>query len=426
MGAFLRKYGTGTGADIYIPIIKRAVVDFALAADWTPAAGDVKVSKDGGAAANIGTLPTAVTMGNTAMWKFVFADAELQCKVLAITVADSATKAVEDQMLLVETYGHASAMYQPDLSAANLPANMTQILGTAPTEGGAGQLAGGFTKWFNVATPTGTINSIPDAVAGATGGLSIVGSAMTLTSAAVQAIWDALTSALTTIGSIGKLLADNINATISSRSSHSAADVWAAGTRTLTAFDEDATTLDLDATIRAAVGLASANLDTQLDAIPTAAENRAEMDSNSTKLADILTDTAEIGAAGAGLTNINLPDQSMNITGNITGNLSGSVGSVTAAVATTSNIKQNQALATFMFLMTDDTNHEPLTGLTVTCTRSIDGGAFGAGTLANVVEVSNGVYAVDFGSGDLNGKNIILRATAIGADDTFERIVTTP
>lgn len=45
---------------------------------------------------------------------------------------------------------------------------------------------------------------------------------------------------------------------------------------------------------------------------------------------DILVDTAEIGAAGAGLTNINLPDQAMNITGNITGNLSGSVGSLTA------------------------------------------------------------------------------------------------
>lgn len=50
-------------------------------------------------------------------------------------------------------------------------------------------------------------------------------------------------------------------------STHSAADVWAAGTRTLTSLDEDATTLDLDATIRAAVGLAAANLDTQLGAI---------------------------------------------------------------------------------------------------------------------------------------------------------------
>lgn len=41
---------------------------------------------------------------------------------------------------------------------------------------------------------------------------------------------------------------------------------------------------------------------------------------------------ARIGVAGAGLTAIDLPDQTMNITGNITGNLSGSVGSVTGAV----------------------------------------------------------------------------------------------
>ena len=37
--------------------------------------------------------------------------------------------------------------------------------------------------------------------------------------------------------------------------------------------------------VRTAVGLATANLDTQLGALPTAAENRAEMDSNSTQLA---------------------------------------------------------------------------------------------------------------------------------------------
>jgi hypothetical protein len=58
----------------------------------------------------------------------------------------------------------------------------------------------------------------------------------------------------------------------------------------------------------------------------------ATADSGAVYVKDILTDTAEIGAAGAGLTNINLPDQTMNITGDITGNLSGSVGSVTGAV----------------------------------------------------------------------------------------------
>lgn len=43
--------------------------------------------------------------------------------------------------------------------------------------------------------------------------------------------------------------------------------VWASGTRILTALDEDTTTLDLDATIRAAVGMSSANLDAQLSTI---------------------------------------------------------------------------------------------------------------------------------------------------------------
>lgn len=43
--------------------------------------------------------------------------------------------------------------------------------------------------------------------------------------------------------------------------------VWASAARTLTAIDEDSTTLDLDATIRAAVGMASANFDTQISTI---------------------------------------------------------------------------------------------------------------------------------------------------------------
>ena len=48
--------------------------------------------------------------------------------------------------------------------------------------------------------------------------------------------------------------------------------------------------------------------------------------------AAIETDTGQIGTAGAGLSNINLPNQTMDIVGDITGNLSGSVGSVTGAV----------------------------------------------------------------------------------------------
>ena len=71
---------------------------------------------------------------------------------------------------------------QLDFTSGVVKANLAQILGTALTET-ATYLAAGFKKFFNVATPTGTVNSIPDAVAGATNGISIVGSAQALTSA---------------------------------------------------------------------------------------------------------------------------------------------------------------------------------------------------------------------------------------------------
>ena len=166
---------------------------------------------------------------------------------------------------------------------------------------------------------------------------------------------------------------------------------------------------------------------------------------------------ARIGSAGAGLTaitgvtlaasqpGVTIPTvttvgTTTNLTnaataGDFTATMKASIGtavaasavaSVTAPVAITSNIKQNQALANFRFVMTDSTTHAPKTGLTVTVTRGIDGGAQAAGTLSSVTEIGNGEYRVDFAAADLNGKDIVLRATAAGADDLFERIVTQP
>jgi hypothetical protein len=56
-------------------------------------------------------------------------------------------------------------------------------------------------------------------------------SGFSLSSAGVQAIWDALTSALTTVGSIGKLIVDMLDAAISSRSTYGGSDT--SGTTTL-------------------------------------------------------------------------------------------------------------------------------------------------------------------------------------------------
>jgi hypothetical protein len=101
---------------------------------------------------------------------------------------------------------------------------------------------------------------------------------------------------------------------------------------------DDATRIDASALNTASVTTIPAILD-DTDLIDDATSGLAKI---ATDAAAILVDTAVIGAAGAGLTEaggdgdhltaINLPNQTMDITGSITGNLSGSVGSVTGAV----------------------------------------------------------------------------------------------
>ena len=61
-----------SGTRIGIPLVKAGSNDFATSADWIPATGDVKASIDGGAQANIGTLPTY----SNGQWLFVLTAAE--------------------------------------------------------------------------------------------------------------------------------------------------------------------------------------------------------------------------------------------------------------------------------------------------------------------------------------------------------------
>lgn len=98
--------------------------------------------------------------------------------------------------------------------------------------------------------------------------------------------------------------------------------------------------------------------------------------------------------------------------------------SLIASVRT--GIRKNTALAGFTFTMTDSTNHFPATGLTVSVTRSIDKGAFAAGALSAVTELSDGMYWVDFAASDLNGRVVTLKATATGADKIEITILTDP
>ena len=96
------------------------------------------------------------------------------------------------------------------------------------------------------------------------------------------------------------------------------------------------------------------------------------------------------------------------------------------AVPITTNLKKNQALAKYEFLMTDSTNHNPATGKTVTVTRSIDGAAFAATTAGTATELSVGIYYIDLSAADLNGNVVTLRATATACDDLFMTLILEP
>jgi hypothetical protein len=87
-------------------------------------------------------------------------------------------------------------------------------------------------------------------------------------------------------------------------------------------------------------------------------------------------------------------------------------------------VKKNTAKAGFPFVMRDSSTHLPKTGLTVTCTRSIDGGAYAAAATAGATEVASGSYKHNWAASDLNGDTIIFRYIAAGADDLFVTVMT--
>lgn len=156
MSVIRRKYGTATaaGSHIRVPMIKAGAQDFATSTDWAPASGDVKISKDGGAQANIGTLPTY----SNGMWQFQLTATELTAKQVEIVVVDQGTKAVEDQSILIETYGNASAMQPFDVSqpmSAQAVASVSGAVGSVT--GNVGGNVAGSVGSVSAAVTAGTV-----------------------------------------------------------------------------------------------------------------------------------------------------------------------------------------------------------------------------------------------------------------------------
>ena len=87
-------------------------------------------------------------------------------------------------------------------------------------------------------------------------------------------------------------------------------------------------------------------------------------------------------------------------------------------------LQKATSFAHFPFVMYSATTGLPLAGLTVTCTVSLDGGAFAACT-NSPAGISAGAYKVDLdGSTDLNGDAVILKFTATGAKTQLIPVLT--
>lgn len=309
----------GVAATFLVPMITAGSDDFNTT--WTPAAGDVKISKDGGAFSNITSLPTLVG----SMWAFALSATEQEAKVVTVQIIDSATKAIKDNAFIVNNMPHGA------LSTGKLQS------GSANTA----QLAAGETY--------GADNVISGAVFESHGG---TGRGQ---SAAILSYVDATDTAT------------------------------------------------LDRSVTTAFGAGTLYTLWPAPAAP----------SNPTAYPSVNVEYWK-GAALVAPDTAGYPKVTIKV-GAGTGELSLTAGLV--SINTTVSLKKNVAKNNFMFLVTDSTNHNPVTGRVITLTRSIDGAAFAAGTLGAITEVSSGWYKTNIPAADLNGDVIALRGTATGMDD---------
>lgn len=301
---FWRKYGVQ--AVIEFPVIKRAVQDFAISTDWTPAAADCKISKDGGNVANTTNAVAAVGGTGSALWSLTLTATEMQAARITVQIVDAATKVIEDQALIVTTYGHASATHTGDIN--NLDAAVTSRL--APTVAartldvsGTGEAG---IDLANVGSPTTALNLSGTTIKAVTDDVGITQSAAdkvwgttvrTLTSfgtlvadiwtystrtlstfstALAVSVWDVLAASVAAANSIGLQIKTNLDAAISSRSTVTTAQVnaecdtaisdAALATAAAVAALNDLSVADVEAASETGAGAALATYDPPTDA----------------------------------------------------------------------------------------------------------------------------------------------------------------
>ena len=202
----------------------------------------------------------------------------------------------------------------------------------------------------------------------------------------------------------------NLDAAITTRSSHSAADVWTSGTRTLTSFG----TLIADIWHHLLSAITTASSIGKLIKDSVTEVRMSELDAGTAGKAANQIDLIKTEAD-----KIALVDAGTGVAGSVIEEVENR-----AVPADLGTPQKNQAFNNIEFLLVDSTDHvTPETGLSPTGQRSIDGGGFGAVSGA-ITEVANGIYQFDALAADMNGGTIMFRFSDPAADDTFVFIKT--
>jgi hypothetical protein len=317
------------------------------------AAGDVKVSTDNGTSSNITTLPVIGT--NTRVLKVNLSASEMNGDNVTVIFSDAAGAEWCDLVLNIQT----SARQIDDLATptnitagtittvtnlTNLPAitaNWLTAAGTAADFGAemataiwTDTVAGDFTAALSVG------KSIMNGVALGTGLTINAYTGNTVQTGDSFARIGAAGAGLTAIDLPDQTM--NITGNITGNLSGSVGSVTSVAPIAAAVWDEDATGHQTQGTFGQAIGDPAADTNTIYKAVVTDAAGATvgvDVVAVKAETASIQSDTndlqTQVGTAGDGLTNINLPNQTMDIVGNITGNLSGSVGSVTGLTTST-------------------------------------------------------------------------------------------
>lgn len=123
MTVYLAKYAESL--DLYgIKLIDASAGGFR--SNPTLAAGDVKISKDGGSSNNLATLPDVLPAAGTDVHVMLSAS-ELTCRVASVTFIDVAGGEWDDLSFQIFTFGHPSAYFPFDFGSPTVTLSASQV-----------------------------------------------------------------------------------------------------------------------------------------------------------------------------------------------------------------------------------------------------------------------------------------------------------